>query len=147
MSRPRILLGLVAIVLIALGSATAPMADEARYKVIVHPDNPIAKIDREFLRDAYLKKATEWRGGETIRPVDLATKFPVRERFTHEVIRKTPAQLKNYWNQQIFSGKAVPPPEAGTAADLIAYVLANPGAIGYLPEGLDAGEAKVIGVE
>ena len=61
-------------------------------------------------------------------------------------MRKTPAQLKSYWNQQIFSGKGVPPPEADSPAAAVAYVLANPGAIAYVPADTDPGRTRVIGV-
>jgi ABC-type phosphate transport system substrate-binding protein len=116
------------------------------YKVIVNPDNPVSAIDRRFLRDAFLRKASDWDRGVAIRPIDLAHRFAARERFVHEVLNKTPAQLKSYWIQQIFSGKGVPPPEAATPAAVISYVLANPGAIGYLPLDADVGGAKVIKV-
>jgi ABC-type phosphate transport system substrate-binding protein len=114
--------------------------------VIVNPDNPIESVPRDFLRDAFLKKATEWGRGDTIRPIDLSGRFPARGKFTHDVLRKTSSQLRSYWSQQIFSGKGVPPPEVDSVADVIGYVLANPGAIGYLPDGTDPGRAKVIKV-
>jgi hypothetical protein len=117
------------------------------YKVIVNPVNPVTVIDRDRLREAFLKKATDWASGEAIRPVDLARRSPVRERFTAEVLHKTPSQLRSYWNQQIFSGKGVPPPEAPTPGDVVAYVLGNPGAIGYIPAAADAGRAKVVRVK
>ena len=117
------------------------------YKIIVHPGNPIAELDRQFLREAYLRKASDWDGGAEIRPIDLASRFPVRERFVQDVLNKTPSQLKNYWNQQIFSGKGTPPPEAASPDAVVAYVLANPGAIGYLPLDADAGGAKLIRIK
>jgi ABC-type phosphate transport system substrate-binding protein len=126
--------------------ALANAAAEGRYKVIVSPKNPVTSIDRDFLRNAYLKKETEWNG-QTIRPVDLSKTFPVRDQFTREVLKKTPAQLKSYWSQQVFSGKGVPPPVGETTADVIAYVLANPGAIGYLPDDVDPGGAKIVEVK
>lgn len=118
--------------------------EQIRYQVIVHPDNPVSSVSRSFLRDAFLKKAIEWDSGETILPIDLAWTFPERRRFTEQILRKTPAQLKNYWNQQIFSGKGVPPPEAPSVGAVLQYVLANPGAVGYVPAGVDAGDAKVL---
>ena len=128
-----------------IGIAGTPIAgDDGAYKVIVHPDNPFDSVDRDFVRDAYLKKATEWNDGEVIRPIDLAPRFRARDKFTENVIRKTAAQLRTYWNQQIFSGKGVPPPEAEAVADVIAYVVANRGAIGYIPADVDPGRAKVI---
>ena len=132
--------------LFVLALAGTSIAGDDRFKVIVNPENPASSVDREFLRDAYLRKAAEWSNGETIRPVDLADKFPARERFNEDVVRKTAAQLKAYWNQQIFSGKGVPPPEADTTAEMIDYVLAHPGAVGYLPVDIDPGHAKVIPV-
>lgn len=127
----------------------APAAAEARprFKVIVHPKNPVTRASRELLRNAYLKKLGAWSHGEALRPVDLARKFPARDHFARDIVGKTPAQLRSYWSQQIFSGKRTPPPEASAVADMIAYVLASPGAVGYLPADADAGGAKVVEVE
>jgi ABC-type phosphate transport system substrate-binding protein len=119
-------------------------ADTVKFKVIVHPDNPVTSVNRSFLRDAFLKKSTEWEGGEGILPVDLSWRFGERRAFTEQVLQKTPAQVKSYWNQQIFSGKSVPPPEADTPGAVIAYVLANPGAVGYIPANVDPAGAKVL---
>jgi ABC-type phosphate transport system substrate-binding protein len=146
MSWHRIILMVAAVGIVALGLATSSAAGDERYQVIVHPANPITSIDQGFLRNAYLKKEIEWPDGKAVQPVDLTTKFPVRDQFTHEVLKKTPAQLKSYWNQRIFSGKGAPPPEADGVADVIAYVLANPGAVGYLPAHRDPGGAKLIEV-
>lgn len=133
------------VLLAALFAAGDVRADEL--KVIVHPENPVSEVSRGFLREAFLKKSTQWSRGGTIRPIDLARKFPERDRFTREVVRKTPAQLKNYWSQQIFSGKGVPPPEADTTTSVVAYVLANKGAIGYVPADADTRGAKVVKVK
>jgi len=128
---------------IAVAAAAAPDS----YKIIVNPDNPVIAVDRQFLRDAFLRKTSDWDGGETIRPIDLAIRFPVRDRFAQDVLKKTPSQLKAYWNQQIFSGKGVPPPEADSTSAVVAYVLANRGAVAYLPGDADAGAAKVVKVK
>jgi ABC-type phosphate transport system substrate-binding protein len=131
----------------ALGRRRVLAADEPAFKVIVHPDNPITDVDRELLRDAFLRRATEWRNGDTIRPIDLSRRFHVRDRFTREVLKKTPAQLRSYWTQQIFSGKGVPPPEADAVRDLIGYVLDHRGAVGYLPASADTEGAKVVRID
>lgn len=133
------------ILVLALSSTTA--ADEVGFKVIVNPKNPITNIDRDLLRNAFLKKEAVWHNGETIRPIDLSSKSTVRVRFTRVVLKKTAAQLKTYWSQQIFSGKGVPPPELPTPADVISYVMANPGAVGYVPADVDPRSARVIEVQ
>lgn len=131
----------------SLGAASAT-TDGAEYKIIVHPDNPTQSLDRDFLRRAFLKTAISWRhNGRMIRPIDLANGQPSRERFTREVLSKTPEQLRSYWLQRIFSGTAVPPPEAESFSAAVAYVLANPGGLAYVPLTLDVGRAKAVRVE
>jgi hypothetical protein len=144
--RRRTIIMVVVLALLGLPPASSSATDGGRYKVIVNPGNPITWIDQGFLRNAYLKKEIEWADGRTILPVDLVTRFAVRDHFTREVLKKTAAQLRSYWNQRIFSGQGAPPPEADVSASVIAYVLAHPGAVGYLPEELDPGGAKVVEV-
>jgi len=142
----RTILRIVTLAMVVLGLASASLAsdDGPGFIVIVNPDNPNDAVDRDFLRDVYLGKATEWGNGDAVHPIDLTERFAARDRFTEQVIRKTAAQLRTYWNQQIFSGKGVPPPEVDAAADVIEYVLSNRGAVGYLPADADPGKAKVI---
>lgn len=147
MRRPRIahLVGIAAVLCAGVVLASAARDDD--FKIIVNPGNPVTEVDRQFLRDAYLRKASSWDSGAMLRPIDLAPRFAVRERFVHSVLKKSPSQLKSYWNQKIFSGTGVPPPEAETTAGVVAYVLANPGGVGYLPVEADAGDAKVVRVK
>jgi hypothetical protein len=138
----------VVVLLVGLGVQSASSASDDSFKVIVHRDNPVTIVDREFLSAAFLKTKIRWSGdGKTIRPIELPKEQPVRDRFTRDVLGKTPAQLRIYWIQRIFSGTAVPPPEAESTAAAIAYVRANPGALAYIPVGADPGGTKVIKVE
>jgi ABC-type phosphate transport system substrate-binding protein len=138
---------LTVIIVLVLGLSSTARAEDPEFKIIVNPKNPIASIDRTLLRNAFLKKESLWKGGETIRPVGVSSKFSARDRFVRSVLKKTPAQLKTYWTQQIFSGKGVPPPEADSAADVVRYVLAHPGAIGFVPADVDSRTAKVVEVK
>lgn len=135
------------LLLVPIGRRVATADQGPAFTVIVNPDNPVTEVDRALLRDAFLKRATEWSNGATIRPIDLTRRFPIRDRFTRDVLKKTPSQLKSYWNQQIFSGKGVPPPEADAVADVIAYVLDHPGGVGYVPATADVGDAKPVQVD
>lgn len=142
--RPARVIAVFAVLAVWLCTHARSIAAADRYELIVNPENSVTEVDKDFVRDAYLKKSTTWGSGEALRPIDVPSRLAVRDRFTQDVIRKTPAQLKNYWNQQIFSGKGVPPPEAESVEQVIGYVLANPGAIGYVPVGTDVRGAKVI---
>jgi hypothetical protein len=46
--------------------------------------------------------------------------------------------------QRIFSGKGTPAPELESGAAVVARVLADPGAVAYLPDNIDPGAAKVV---
>lgn len=130
-----------------LSSASASVAGDHAFQLIVHPDNAVTSLSRDFVRDAFLKKASRWPGGGAIRPVDLPRSLAARKSFSEEVLRKSLVQLRSYWSQRIFSGTGVPPPEAESASAAVAYVLANPGAVAYLPLGTDVGRAKVISLK
>jgi ABC-type phosphate transport system substrate-binding protein len=136
----------LALAMIWLGLAKASVASHEDFKVIVNPKNPLTVLERDFLREAFLKKATNWPDGKAIRPIDLAGRLPIREQFIMQVLKKTPSQLRSYWTQRIFSGLGVPPPEADSAQEAVRYVLANAGAVAYVPASHDTGGAKVVGL-
>jgi ABC-type phosphate transport system substrate-binding protein len=136
-----------AVAAMAVAPVSIGRAERDDYKLIVHPENEHTKLERTFVRDAYLKKAKTWSDGTTIRPIDLPNDVAARARFTREVIRKTPAQLRSYWNQRVYSGKGVPPPVVDGVAAAIAYVLATPGAIAYIPSGAYPEGARVVTLE
>jgi hypothetical protein len=138
-------IALLVVLTLCLAPSRRSRAGEGEgFVVIVHPANPATAVERGFLQAGYLNKLNRWGDGTTLLPIDLRASFPVRERFTRQVLKKSPQQLKRYWSQQIFSGKGVPPPEAESTAAVIAFVLGHPGAVGYLPAGVDPGGAKIV---
>jgi hypothetical protein len=143
----------LAVLLVCLGGvggggilAAAPAPS---YRVIVHPRNELTSANHRFLAEAFLKKTTRWPSGETIRPVDLAADSSVRARFSEEVLDRSIGAVKSYWQQLIFAGRDVPPPELESDEAVVRYVLRNPGAIGYVSgsAGLDMGGARVLVVK
>jgi hypothetical protein len=142
--RPRFLLILallaaVALVPLLLGPTTAGAADSA-VAVIVNSSNPVSSLSASEVSNLFLKKGkTTWPSGERVLPVDLGEQSAVREAFSRKIHGKGQGPIKAYWQKQIFSGRDVPPPEKGSAADVIAFVRGNRGAIGYVPAGLEPG--------
>jgi hypothetical protein len=116
------------------------------YVVIAHPGVTTAMVDREFLEDAFLKKVTRWPAGDSIRPVDLAPGAPVRRAFSADVLHRSVEAVKEYWQQRIFSGRDVPPPELDADADVVQYVLRHTGAVGYVSSTANLDRAKVLSV-
>ncbi|MDP9034910.1 MAG: hypothetical protein M3O50_08885 [Myxococcota bacterium] len=136
----------LAFALAALSVTWFARATEATrsYKIIVHPSNSTTEVDRRFLEDAFLRKITRWPNDIVIYPVDLTPNSPVRRKFSEEILHRSVEAVKVYWQQRIFSGRDVPPPELDTDDDVVAYVLKHDGAVGYISENTDPDGAKVV---
>jgi ABC-type phosphate transport system substrate-binding protein len=117
------------------------------FVLIVHPSNPTSSLERRFVTDAFLKKVTRWSHGEAIRPVDQGPDVAVRRRFSEDVLKRSVAAVRSYWQQIIFSGRGVPPPELGSDEDVVRFVLKDPGAVGYVAGTANTNGAKIVSIE
>jgi hypothetical protein len=128
------------------GSAARGSEPPPEFKVIVHAARAETRVPRGFLADAFLKNVTRWGDDEAIRPVDQRPDTFVRRRFSEVVLKRTVAAVKTYWQQRIFSGRGVPPPELDSDEAVVRWVEDHPGAVGYISGSASAGRAKVIAV-
>ncbi len=71
-----------------------------------------------------------------IRPADLVPGSPARRKFTEEILKRSVEAVRGYWQQRIFSGRDVPPPEVETDEEVVKYVLKYTGAVGYVSGGI-----------
>jgi ABC-type phosphate transport system substrate-binding protein len=116
------------------------------FRVIVNPSNRQASAPRDFLVELFLKKITRWSDGEVARPVDQRADSAVRRAFSESVLKRSVLVVKTYWQQRIFSGRGIPPPELDSDALVVEYVLKHRGAIGYVSGTCELGGAKVLDV-
>jgi len=128
------------------GGVRIAAQDASAYKLIVHPSNPATQVSRLKVGEMFLKKTTRWPDGHPVMPVEPSGKSPVRVRFTLEIYGKQVIAISNYWQQMIFSGKGIPPPEKSSDADVVAFVRDTPGAIGYVWSGADTASVKVVAI-
>ena len=139
----------IAAALAAIGTAVIPRqaAAQASFVVVVNASNPASNIPRSNLAALFTKKTQEWEDGTTVYPVDLPADDPVREAFTQAIHGKSPRAIRAYWQQQIFSGRQVPPPERSTDEQVLAYVRTTAGAVGYVRPTARLGTGvKVVGL-
>ena len=128
-------------------SGVADASDVPDLRIIVHPGNSARAVDKGFLSDAFLKKVTRWSSGEAIRPVDQRPASAVRRSFTRNILKRTVAAVRSYWQQRIFSGRDVPPPELDSDESVIAYVERTPGAVGYVSSAAKLGSSRELQVQ
>lgn len=127
-------------------SAPAQTTQPAEYKVIVNASNPVTWVKKSELAAMFLKKSDSWPTGALVVPVDQAERAPVRQSFSRDVIGKPPAAVKSYWNQLVFSGRSVPPPEKLTDEEVIRFVKSTPSAVGYVSATTKTKGVKVLSV-
>ncbi len=105
--------------------------------VVVHADNPTTAIERELLSKIFFKRVEKWPDGTTAEPVDLALNQPARVSFSTGVHKKSVGAVRAFWQQQIFSGREIPPAEKSNEAAVLAYVMEHSGAVGYVSTATD----------
>jgi ABC-type phosphate transport system substrate-binding protein len=136
----------VSIVVALAAAAVAAEQPRSAYVVIVHPGNRVSRVERKFLGDAFLRRTTRWPDDTPIRPVDLGPDAPARMRFSEEVLSRSVASVRSYWQQRIFSGQGLPPPELADDESVVGYVVSHPGAIGYVGAGTALNGARIVEV-
>jgi ABC-type phosphate transport system substrate-binding protein len=122
-------------------------AEGSPFKVIVSPSVPGSSIRREALTEIFLGRVAKWSDGRPIKPVDLSLTSPVRLGFTREVLGMTSLEVLKYWEAALSRGR-LPPPTKGSEGEVIAFVAANEGAVGYVAEATPTHETvKVLRVQ
>lgn len=116
------------------------------FQLIVNAANPQSRVQREFVAHAFLRKVARWPHGATIQPVDQQSQSSVRRSFSSSMLQRTVPAVRSYWQQLIFTGRGLPPPELASDQDVVRYVARNPGALGYVSGGTDLGAVKVVSV-
>ena len=137
---------LVVAALVAAGGLVASprAAAPAAFRVIVNPANPTTVVERRFVAEAFLKKTTRWPDGSLIRPVDQGADAPARQRFSEDVLGRSVAAVRSYWQQMVFAGRNLPPPELDGDDDVVRYVLKNAGALGYVSGAANVERVRVV---
>lgn len=117
------------LVLVVMVAAPPPTAGVT---IVVHPDSRITSISRAELSKVFLGRLRSWSDGTTALPVDQLPDRSVRARFSRRVHRRSVVTVEVYWKRMIFSGRGVPPDELANDQEVVAFVRAHPGAVGYV---------------
>jgi ABC-type phosphate transport system substrate-binding protein len=122
----------LALLVAAMFARPASAQSGASFRVIVNAANPVSSLTREETSRLFLRKVVTWQPGEAVQPVDQPEGSPVRRSFSKSIHRRDVGGVKKYWQELTFTGQGVPPVERATDADVVAFVGASRGAIGYV---------------
>ena len=118
------------LVIIALAGPRPAGAADA-FKVIVNARLGGRTVSRETLAQVYLGRVERWSDGKPIAAVDLSTTSPVRAAFSQAVLGMSVLGVRQHWTRTIASGH-FPPLARTTDDDVIAFVSARTGGVGYV---------------
>lgn len=116
------------------------------FRVVVHPDNPVTVLTADELSNLYFKRTTRWEDGTRALPVDQPGDSPTREVFSRAVHGRSARAMVAHWQQQIFSGRGVPPTQLADDRAVLEYVAGNRGAVGYVSPGAALRGVKTVEV-
>lgn len=119
-------------------------AAQAQVAVIVNPKSAAASMTADQVASIFLGKTSTLPSGATAAPADQAEGSAVREQFYSKVTGKQSAQVKAAWSRLVFSGKATPPKELASSAEVKKFVAANPDGIGYIEKSAVDGSVKAV---
>ncbi|MDJ0766761.1 MAG: hypothetical protein QNJ97_27560 [Myxococcota bacterium] len=141
----RNILNICAVAVLLIGIPSILSAQLTPYWVVVNQANPVSSMSKDELSRIFLKRTVRWENGELVVAVDLPEDSETRIAFTEAIHGRSVRRVKAYWQQQIFSGRAVPPTELSSDEQVLAFVSSNETAIGYVSgEAFIGGNVKVL---
>jgi ABC-type phosphate transport system substrate-binding protein len=123
----------------ALGSWGVRTAVAEDFVVVVNEANPTRHLTRAEVSRIFLKRTPVWPNGSPVVPYDLSATSPTRAAFTLAVHKKPMEVVQAFWDQEIYSGRSLPPKVHSTEQAVLHAVRSEPGALGYVRAGADLG--------
>lgn len=104
----------------------------AELVVVVNARCGVAAMSRNEVVNIFFGRNRQFFNGIEAQPVDMDDSHPDRARFYGSLVGKSLADINAYWARQIFSGRMRPPAKVNTSEEVLKWVLAHPGGIGFV---------------
>jgi ABC-type phosphate transport system substrate-binding protein len=129
---------------IATSVAASALAQDL--KIVAHESVSEDTLTAEKVQDIYLGKKTRWAGGKKIIPLMLGQDNQVHLAFAAAVIKKPEPKFSGYWKLKLFIGEDTPPKAFAAERELVEYLSATEGAVGYVSASTDLMPYKSVKV-
>lgn len=110
--------------------------------VIVNTAATDTGVSKDVLKALYNGRKRSLPSGARVEILDLDG--AVHDRFVTDMLDSSPAQYTTYWQRLVFTGQGKLPRVFASEKDLVAYVAATPGAIGYIDAATAHDGVKVL---
>jgi len=112
--------------------------------IVVNKNNPVEQLSRSELIDLFMGKYVAFPNDVKAIPVELDGEQNIKIHFYKELVGMPLARVNAYWSRLRFTGRKRAAVFKSNEEDLIAFIMANDQAIGYLPESLITADLKVV---
>ena len=123
----KVLLSTLLLVLSGLGSTA-----NAEPVVVVSAASSLRQLSQDEVVNIFLGRYRRLPNGDTALPIDQPESSPVRADFYRRLVNKDLNEINAYWSRLIFSGRTSPPLQASSAADVMVWLLGQPGGVAYV---------------
>ncbi len=122
------------------------VASAGEIVIIVNENVTESTLSKNDIKKIFLGNKTTWDNGDKIVFV-VQDRVSISDPFLKTYAQKSVSQYKNYWKQQVFTGKGKAPKSFATEEELVQFVSETSGAIGFVTAGAEKGNTKSITVQ
>ena len=119
-------------------------AAQAEVVVVMSARSSVNSLSKAQVSQIFLAKSAALPDGSRAIPLDQTDGSAVRNDFYNRVAGKDAAQMRAYWSQLMFTGKAQRPKQLASDAAVVQAVAASPGTIGYVNASAVNSSVKVV---
>jgi len=130
---------------IILSGAVSTSNAYADILIVANKSVQTQSIKKAELKHIFLGNTIKWEDKTKINIV-VHKDSKITSEFAKEILNKSTSQFRNYWKMMIFTGKGSTPKTFNRNGDLLAYIAATEGAIGYIAAATPPKGVKVIKV-
>ncbi|MFT5758132.1 MAG: ABC-type phosphate transport system substrate-binding protein [Alteromonadaceae bacterium] len=112
--------------------------------VVVNKANPIDKLSRSELIDLFMGKYVSFPNDVKAIPVELNGDNKIKVDFYQNLVGMPLSRVNAYWSRLRFTGRKRTAVFKPNESDLIAFIIANKQAIGYVSRSLITDDLKVV---
>lgn len=109
--------------------------------IVMNIDTKIRSIDDSELRRLFVGKSRRLPNGARAA---LASYAPESSFFNEQMLNMSDSDVAAAWSRLRFSGRTPPPRIFNTAAEVVAFVIATPNALAYMPASAARQGVRVI---
>lgn len=142
---------LSALLCISLGltCGSAVLGGQPAVALIANKSVPASTVGVAQARALLSLRMTRWPDGTPVQLFVLGDDHPLHQATCKALLGIFPYQLRQSWDNAIFTGQALPPTVVRSEAELVNLVASTPGAIGYAGKYTTHGapDVKVLSVD